>query len=237
VIHLAGLMPPAEEPRMWQANVAGTAGLLAGLISAGCAGARVLSIGSAAEYLPGGAGPLPESHPCGGSSAYGRIKWAQSMLVLGASGAGGLETMVVRPFNLLGPHLPSRLVAGWLCEQFAASGPSGEIVLGNTKSARDFVDVRDAVRAYWNVALHGTAGEVYNVCSGRATSIDDILEEFRRLTGKRVSIRIDPSRLRGSDPPIVIGEGGKLRRATGWTPEVSVRQSLADMLAARDGPA
>lgn len=238
VIHLAAARPPATEQEMWRANVGGTAGLLAGL-GAGAGNIRVVNIGSAAEYVLDADGAIDEGHRAGGASLYGRIKWAQSMLALSAGTSLGMEVLVVRPFNLLGPGLPSSLVAGWICEQVASSNGSEEIVLGNTETARDFVDVRDAVEAYWLVACEGAAGEVYNVCSGEPTSIQQVLECFSELTGKPVQVRVDPSRLRKDDPPAVIGSAAKLRRRTGWKAKVPVRRSLADMVTAKvsHGPA
>ena len=232
VVHLAGAMPPASEAQMWLANVGGTCGLLAGLAAAGCRDARVISVSSAAEYHLGSDQPILETTPLGPCSPYGRTKMGQSLAALGAGRTFGLETMVVRPFNLIGPGLPSRLVAGRICEQIAASDGEEEIVLGNTKSARDFVDVRDAVGAYWLLALRGAPGEVYNVCSGRATSIDEMLTILRELTGKALPVRVDGDRIRKTDPAVVVGDATKLRRATAWEAKLSLRQSLADMLAA-----
>ncbi len=154
------------------------------------------------------------------------------MLTLHMGRQLGLGTMVVRPFNLIGPGLSTDLVAGRLCAQFATAGAGEEIRMGNTKSARDFVDIRDAVAAYWLVAQHGQPGEVYNVCAGQAVTVDRLLALLGELAGKSPRIQVDAARLRDGDPPISYGDHTKLHQATGWQPVISLRQSLADMLAA-----
>lgn len=230
VIHLAGAVPPTGEAQMWLANVGSTVGLLRGLAAAGCRDVRVVTVGSAAEYLPGAQCPLTEDSPCGGASAYGRTKWAQTMLALHAGRALGLATMVVRPFNLIGPGLSEHLVAGWLCRQFARAGDEDEIRIGNTKSARDFVDIRDAVAAYWLVAQKGQAGEVYNVCTGKPVRVEHLLTWLGELTRKSPRIQVDTARLRAADTDQSYGDYTKLRQATGWEPLISLQESLEDML-------
>jgi len=235
VIHLAAAMPPADEAQMWRVNVGGTVSLLSGLASAGCDGCRVVGVGSAAEYLPLLEGSLAEDSPCGGASLYGRVKWAQTLVTREAGRQLGLAVMVARTFNLIGPGISVSFVPGWLCKQFAQSEPLTEITIGNTKSSRDFVDIRDAVAAYWALAQQGEPGEVYNVCSGRATRIQDLIDLLCELTGHAPKIRVDPARLRGADPPVSYGDYGKLARRTGWRPRLSLRDSLDGMLKAQDG--
>ncbi|MCP4246408.1 MAG: NAD-dependent epimerase/dehydratase family protein [bacterium] len=232
VIHLAGAMPPAVEAQMWQANVGGTVGLLQGLASAGCRDTRVVTVGSAAEYRSLSDVPVTETAAGGGSSAYGRTKWIQTVTALHLGPTLGLSTMVVRPFNLLGPGLSTDLVAGWLVDRFARSAGRPEIPIGNTQSERDFVDIRDAVQAYWQVALRGDPGEIYNVCSGAATRIDQLLTWLSEWTGRSPRMKVDANRTRRSDPASVRGDYTKLERATGWRPVMGPADSLRDMLAA-----
>ena len=230
VIHLAGAIPPASAQEMWYVNVGTTVSLLRGLACAGCRKVRVVTIGSAAEYLAESPGALTETSPCGGSSPYGRAKWAQTLLALSIGRELGLATMVARPFNLIGPGLPTSLVAGWLCHQFAKIGPDEDIRIGNIKSARDFVDVRDAVRAYCQTAARGEPGEIYNVCSGTATTVEQLIAMLGKLTGKSPRICVDSARLRDADPPVNYGDSSKLQQATGWQPRTSLTDSLAAML-------
>lgn len=230
VIHLAGLMPPAPEPEMWRVNVGTTQALLLGLADAG-GGVRLVSVGSAAEYGPS-EGPIEESAAPAPVSPYGRTKLAQSTLALALGERLGIHVSVARTFNLVGPGLPASLVAGALCRQVADPTIS-EVRLGNSSARRDFVDVRDAVRAYWAVALAGAAGEVYNVASERATRVGNLLELLFELAGRSMPVvPSDPALLRLQDADCVVGSAGKLRALCGWAPSFTLRDSLAAMLGA-----
>jgi len=229
VIHLAAVLPPASEANMWYTNVGGTISLLWGLASAGRKNVRVVSIGSAGEYLLSRDGLMSEDSPCGGETLNGRTKWAQTTIALSLGKQLKIPVMIVRPFNLIGPGLPRKFVAAELCAQFARRDDS-VIKVGNTRSERDFVDVRDAVAAYWDVAEKGVPGDVYNVCSGKPTRIEELFSIFSELTEGSHKSSTDPSRMRNVDLDRVYGDGKKLRRATGWTPRISLRQSLTDML-------
>ena len=159
VFHLAGAMPPAEDAELWRINVGGTQILLQTLAAARTKPVRIVTIGSAAEYYPLRRNLL-ESDKCGGETPYGRTKWAQTAIALACARELGMDVMVARTFNLLGPGLSTALVAGSLCAQFAGNAP---IRVGNTSASRDFVDIRDAVRAYWQISQKGKRGQIYNV--------------------------------------------------------------------------
>jgi GDP-4-dehydro-6-deoxy-D-mannose reductase len=230
VIHLAGLMPPANESEMWRANVGGTAGLLTGLRRAGHRMPRIVSIGSAAEYSPDAGSPLREDSPAGAASVYGSTKLAQSLLCLHVAGELGFTAAVPRPFNLIGPGLPPPLVAASLVNQFMQAGRQGTVRIGNTHTARDFVDVRDAVRAYWLLARHETAHGIFNVCSGTPTKIADLLRVLADVSGYSPRVETDPALVRAADPVAVFGDPARLRAATGWCAQIPLETSLRDML-------
>ncbi|HET7695332.1 MAG TPA: NAD-dependent epimerase/dehydratase family protein [Vicinamibacterales bacterium] len=229
VIHLAGLMPPAADADMWRANVGGTGSLLHGLHAARVPIRRIVSIGSAAEYSRDAASPLTEDAPCAGASAYGVTKVAQTLLARHLGAQFGFAVDVARPFNLLGPGLPSHLVAGSLVRQFVEAD-SGAVRVGNTHTARDFVDVRDAVRAYWLLASRDGAGGVFNVCSGAPTTIGRLVQTLQRLSGREIRIETDPARVRRDDQAEVYGSAARLSAATGWAPQIPLERSLGDML-------
>ena len=232
VIHLAAATPPAPQERMWQVNVGGTLGLLLGLARGGARSVRVVSVGSAGEYEPSAGEILTESHPCGGSTPYGRSKFAQTLTALEAGRTLGIPVVVARAFNLIGPGMPETLVAGALCAQFARARDGEEILVGNTKSARDFIDIRDAVAAYWALARQGRPGEVYNVCTGTATTVEQLLELFRQAAGVRVSWRTDPARLRAVDVAVSCGSPARIRAATGWQAGIDPAATVRDMVVA-----
>src|SRR6185437_7901702 len=193
VIHLAGVLPPTPEADLWRVNVGGTLNLLHALAAAKTK-ARFLTVGSAAEYTNFTRRRIREDHSAGGNSPYGRTKWAQSMLALAFGEEMGMAVMVARTFNLIGPGTPLSLVPGALCAQFANG--SQEVKVGNLKPERDFIDIRDAVAAYWTICEKGTPGRVYNVCTGKTTSIGTLVELFNECSPEPKRIQAEESRLR-----------------------------------------
>ena len=227
VFHLAGLLPPRPEAEMWQVNVGGTLNILQAFGEL-TQTPKFICIGSAAEYLPTASGLVYETDACTGYSGYGRVKWGQTTLAQYLGSQYGIEALTVRPFNLIGPGLPNTLVAAQLCQQFAASNDD-EVKVGNTESVRDFIDIRDAVAAYWQVALFGEAGESYNVCSSVQTKIAQIVEIFSELSGGKHKVVFDENLLKKVDADVVFGSYDKLYTISGWKPRLSLKQSLTDM--------
>jgi GDP-4-dehydro-6-deoxy-D-mannose reductase len=226
IFHLAGAMPPAGDAELWQINVGGTQTLLQALAAVAKKRFSVVTIGSAAEYYPLRRN-LVETDKCGGETAYGKTKWAQTTVALACARELGIDVMVARTFNLLGPGLSTALIAGSLCAQFTGDGP---IKVGNTSASRDFVDIRDAVRAYWQISQKGKRGQIYNVATGRATTIKKLLALFVKFAGNSRTIEQSPTASRVADYARVCGNNTKLRRL-GWSPSIPVKQSVHDMLA------
>jgi GDP-4-dehydro-6-deoxy-D-mannose reductase len=223
-------MPPHDEETMHRVNVDGSVNLANALASAGQSRVRLISAGSAAEYLPAEE-RLTESSATGGSNAYGRTKATQSSALLQLA-KDALDVVVARPFNLLGPGLSTNLVAGAACEQFHTVGRARGYIAprGPIKSVRDFIDVRDVASAYWTLADRGESGEAYNVCTGEGMSIAAVIAMLEEEFGFRVATRPDYDATR-IDADTVIGDNAKLL-ALGWRPEISVRRSLHDMVTA-----
>lgn len=227
VIHLAGLYPPASLGELYESNVVTTVTLLLALRQNNFAG-RFLSMGTAAEYAQPGPAPLTEESPLGPRSVYGQAKFSQSCLALEAGRQMGIPVVVARPFNLVGPELPEKLVLGALLSQFLAG--SQEVVLGNTLSARDFIDVRDLVRGLVPLLERGEAYQAYNFCSGRAVTVEQLCQLLTELTGSQPRLRVDPGRVRADDPPLVVGDHRRVRELLGWTPQIPLVDSVGDML-------
>lgn len=229
VIHLAGLLPPVAESDLWRVNVGGTLQLLLALAEGAKRDVRVLSIGSAAEYRhTGGADrAIRETDPVGGETPYGRSKWAQSTLALAFAAVSRIEVIVARVFNLIGPGLPTSLAPGALCAQFANSRKT--IRVRNLDSFRDFIDIRDAVSAYWTICKRGISGSIYNVCTGSPVSIRTVLHLFSGAAGVSKKIQVNSSRPKLHNPDCVYGDNTKLR-GLGWSPTVPLQRSIDDML-------
>lgn len=177
--------------------------------------------------------PLTEQQPFRPANPYAVSKVTQDMLGLQYFLSYGMRIIRVRPFNHIGPGQSDHFVVSSFARQIAEieAGLADPVVrVGNLDAQRDFLDVRDVVRAYELVTQPEFAGEVFNVASGFPRSIRSMLDRLVALSSAEITIQEDPSRLRPSDVPILIGDAGKLTRRTGWRPEVPIEQSLADTL-------
>ena len=144
-----------------------------------------------------------------------------------------LPIMRARAFNHIGPGQNERFVAPAFAMQIAkieAGLQEACIYVGNLDARRDFTDVRDIARAYRLIADNGMPGAAYNVCSGAAHSIRQLLDVLLEASDCEIRVEVDEARLRPVDVPEIRGDAGKLRRDTGWTPKLSLRQTLHDVL-------
>ena len=148
----------------------------------------------------------------------------------------GMNIVITRPFNHTGPRQKPSFICSSLARQISAalkSHASPVIQIGNVKPRRDFTDVRDVVRAYW---LMGTVSNdkdfIFNVCSGNIFSIEEIIRIYETLTGVKFELHVEEKRLRGYDIQLLAGSNELLRHATGWQPEIPMKQTLTDLLAA-----
>ena len=198
--------------------------------------ALVVVAGSAEEYglaRPDDM-PLTEEQPFRPANPYAVSKIAQDMLGLQYWLAYGLRVVRLRPFNHFGPGQSDRFVLASFARQIveAELGRTEPVVLtGDLSSERDFLDVRDVVRAYRLAAQCATPGEAYNVASGIARRLSDLLDQLRARARVQIEVRRDPSRLRPSDIPRLVGDASKLRAATGWEPRIALETALDDTLA------
>jgi len=177
--------------------------------------------------------PIDEHRPTNPRNPYAASKVAQEALGLSAWHAWGARCVIARAFNHIGPGQSPRFVVPAFARRLAEIAVGGDRVLmvGNLESIRDFTDVRDVARAYVLLAERGAPGEIYNVCSGHAYAIKDVLRELILLARVGVEVREDASRLRPSDTPILVGSNAKLRAATGWEPEYRLERTLEEVYA------
>ena len=212
------------------ANVLGTHHLLDGLRAAGLR-ARVLITGTSLVYRQSDQ-PLKEDDQIGPATPYAVSKLAQEML--GLRGAEDGQTVVVaRSFNHTGPRQSSSFAAPAFARQIALiekGRAEAEILVGNLEASRDIHDVRDTVRAYRDIVAHGRPGEAYNVCAGEAFRIRDVLDRLVSMSRTAVSVRVDPTRYRPNDNPMVLGDRGRIGSEIGWAPAINLDQTLADLL-------
>lgn len=219
----------------FDANATGTA-RVADAVARHASDAVLLYAGSAESYgsVAEDALPVRESQPLWPNNPYAAGKAAGEIAALRYAYADVLRVVATRSFNHIGPGQRTDFAASSFAAQVAeiARGTSPPLIrVGNLDAERDFTDVRDVVRAYRLLALHGKSGEAYNVCSGKAVSLREILDSLISIAGVDVKIEVDAARLRPVDTPRLVGDASKLRDATGWSPTISLRTSLEDLYA------
>ncbi len=196
---------------------------------------RILIVSSAEVYgnVAPEQMPITEELPLAPANPYSVSKVAQDMLGLQYYLSHNLPIIRVRPFNHIGPGQGASFVAPAFALQIARieRGLQEPVIhVGNLAAQRDFCDVRDVAAAYLAAITQGRPGAVYNVCSGRAYSIQQLLDTLLSFTTVSVEVRPDPERMRAVDRPLVIGSAARLQADTGWQPQISFQQSLRDVL-------
>lgn len=234
VFHLAGTTRALGFNGLWEANVSATLRLLeaAGRLPRPDK-VRIVVAGSAMEYGgAGGGGEVTEDTPPRPLTPYGAAKLSQTLAALSYAGAG-LHVAVARIFNVLGPGLPDHQAAGAFARQLALIEKGRRpprLEAGDLRPRRDFVDCRDVARGLADVAEAGRSGEIYNVCSGRAVSIRELLRRLLSISGSEVAVRAGASRRGSADVRSIRGSHRKLTALTGWKPSISLDRSLQDTL-------
>ena len=198
---------------------------------------RVLVTGTSEEYGLVHLDELPirESNPLRPLSPYAVSKVAQDMMGYQYFKSYGLPIVRTRAFNHEGPRRGEVFVTSNFAKQVAeieAGLHEPVIFVGDLKPRRDYSDVRDIVRGYWQLLERGEPGEVYNLCSGRSWAIQQVLDfllEQSRVKG--IAVETDPARLRPSDVMVLEGDASKIRKATGWKVEIPFERTLKDLLA------
>jgi GDP-4-dehydro-6-deoxy-D-mannose reductase len=198
--------------------------------------ARFLVIGSSEEYglVEPDELPIRETNPLRPLSPYAVSKVTQDLMGFQYFKSYGLDIVRARAFNHSGPRRGADFATSNFAKQIAEieAGLRKPVVeVGDLKPSRDFSDVRDVVRGYWDLLERGTPGEVYNLCSGVDWSIERMLNFLlSRSTVRGIEVRTDRARLRPSDVPILRGSYEKIERAVGWRPRIPLEQTLGDLL-------
>lgn len=177
--------------------------------------------------------PIKETNPLRPLSPYAVSKVTQDLLGYQYHQSYGLWIVRTRGFNHTGPRRGDVFMTSNFSRQVAemAKGLREPVLrVGNLDAIRDFTDVRDMVRAYVLALEKGQPGEVYNLASGRGYSVRQVVEVLRGLASVPFRVEEDPSRLRPSDVPVLVGDSTKFRDATGWAPTITFEQTLRDTL-------
>jgi GDP-4-dehydro-6-deoxy-D-mannose reductase len=196
---------------------------------------RIQCAGSSEEYglVHPGETPIKETNPLRPLSPYAVSKVTQDYLAYQYHQSYGLFTVRTRGFNHTGPRRGDVFVTSNFAKQIAeieAGKREPVMMVGNLDARRDFTDVRDTVRAYHLTLEKCSPGEVYNICSGKAWSIREMLDMLLALAQIDVEVRQDPARMRPSDVELLLGDNTRLREETGWEPTIPFEQTLRDLL-------
>jgi GDP-4-dehydro-6-deoxy-D-mannose reductase len=231
IAHLAG---QAFVPRSWEnpqetfeINVIGTLNVLEAMRKLPKP-ARLLLV-STTEVYGEPKGVMTERTPLRPQSPYALSKLAAEELALAYANRYGLDVVVVRPSNHTGPgQSPAFAISDW-ARQIA--GGATVLRVGNLNSFRDFTDVRCVVRAYESALRRGKSGEVYNIASQHAVQMKDLLAKLIALSGRKVKVEVDDGKWRHAPRQKLVISVHKFRRAARWGPQISMDQTLGDLLA------
>jgi GDP-4-dehydro-6-deoxy-D-mannose reductase len=195
---------------------------------------RILSVGSSEEYgiVNPDTLPLHENHELNPISPYAVARVSQEMLSKIYSDGYGQDIIITRSFNHIGSGQRDNFVISSFAKKIALIKRKElkRLEVGNVDIVRDFLDVRDVVRAYMLLLKKGKAGEIYNVCRGVGYSLREILNKMMQISGTDFEIEINHSLIRPSDNPIIIGDNSKIKSACGWQPEIEIEESLKNII-------
>jgi GDP-4-dehydro-6-deoxy-D-mannose reductase len=197
---------------------------------------RILSIGSSEEYgnVSDADLPLREDQALNPVSPYAVARISQEYLSKVYTDGYGMDIILTRSFNHIGPMQKSIFFVSSLAKQLVelkkAGKDRGTVVTGDVSIVRDFTDVRDVVRAYDLLLKRGRKGHVYNVCSGIGISLKALIELMAKQINIKIDINVDDSLIRPADNRKIIGSNEKIKRELAWENSISLEQSLKDVL-------
>ena len=234
VIHLAG-QNHGTLAELLRANVINTENLLKA-VREERPDARVLVVGSSAEYGYAGETPIAEDAPLRPSGVYGISKVAEDLLAVQYYTAYDLAITITRPFNLIGPGQSDLYICGKLTHQAVEirENKRDAFELFGTDARRDYVDVRDVVDAYWRLISHKNfekriAGHVFNIGSGKSYSVAAVIREITMITGELYKVNLPASPVRDL-VPVQIADIRRIIKETGWRPSIPLCRSLEAMI-------
>jgi GDP-4-dehydro-6-deoxy-D-mannose reductase len=242
VVHLAAVASVREAQQdpgtAWMVNAAGTARLaaaVAALRESGRADPVLLLASTAEVYGAGGGVARLETDALLPQSPYAASKVGAEVAVLEAWRRAGVRSVIARAFPHTGPGQTTRYVVPAFVERLRVAKVSGDrmVPTGNLTPVRDLLDVRDVVAAYRMLLVQGAPGEAYNVARGEGVALSEIFQRLAAMLGVQAEPKPDPALHRAADIPHLVGDSTKLRRATGWAPNISLEQTLQGLVDAQ----
>lgn len=238
VFHLASALPYANKKEtpiaIYQNNIIGTLNILESLRK-NCPESKILITGSSEEYgiVSIDECPIKEDHALRPVRPYAISKVAQFFLSSQYYSHFGMKIFYARAFYLTGPRQPDGFVCSSLAKKTILFKKNliPKITVGNLNVKRDFIDVRDLVHALFLISEKGKYGEVYNICSGKAHSIEEIFKIISKLAKLDVNdFVIDYALTRKNESPTIIGDNFKISSEINWKPYITIEKSLEDLL-------
>lgn len=238
IFHLAAQSSVAlswKDPRSTvDVNIIGAINLINAIQQSGFT-PRVLIVGSSEEYgkVRKNDIPIRETTALSPGNVYAVTKACQNMMATIYSRAYGLQLIMTRSFNHIGPGQSPQFVVADFCSQAIKieKGLQEPVIqVGNLSAKRDFTDVRDVVKAYCRLIQYGKPGETYNIGSGHAVAVQDILNIILEQTNAEIKVEADPAKLRPVDVPIIEADISKIYKDTGWQPVISLTQTITDTM-------
>jgi GDP-4-dehydro-6-deoxy-D-mannose reductase len=196
---------------------------------------KILTVGSSEEYglVETDEFPIKETTALRPMNPYGTSKSVVSSLIQQYHKSNELNVIHARPFNHIGPGQSIGFVTTDFARQIVEieRGEKEPVIkVGNLSSQRDFTDVKDIVRAYYQLVINGKVGNIYNICSSNPNSIQYILDFFIANSTKKIKVELDENRLRPSDIPLYVGSNEKIKSHTNWTPLINFETTLMNIL-------
>ena len=196
---------------------------------------RIIVACSSEEYGLVKKSDIPITEDCSFNplSTYAVSKVSQDMLAYQYHKSYDMDIVRVRSFNLTGPGRPHSYALSSFAYQIAQiekTTQHGIISVGNLEVSRDYTDVRDAVIGYRELALNASPGSVYNLCSGRAYSLKNLLDILISYSTADITVEVDPNKFRPSDLPLMKGDNTKIKNDFGWSPSIPIHTTLLDLL-------
>jgi GDP-4-dehydro-6-deoxy-D-mannose reductase len=233
IFHLAAVSSVAKSFRdratAYNTNISGTANVLEAAKSLNKQ-VEVFFV-STCEVYGGGEG-LTEDSPIVLKNPYAISKYAAELICKDFHG-DGLDCVIMRPFTHTGPGQSENFVLPTIAKQISEieKGKRAPLIeLGNVEAKREFLNINDIVDAYMLALGKAESGQTYNVACGQGYSIAELVEMFAKLSKKPFDSRTNPVKVRKVDIPVLLGDGSKFSKLTGWSPRVKIEKTLEDLL-------
>jgi GDPmannose 4,6-dehydratase len=193
---------------------------------------RVLVVTSAEIYGLISNSPVKEDHPLNPISPYGKSRLAQEKVIQEYVQNKGMSIVTVRSFPHTGPGQADKFVCSSFAKQVAlieAGKQEPTMKVGNLEAARDFMDVRDVIRAYFEIVNNSNYNGCYNLSSGNAYKISEILGMLLEMSNKEIKVETDLDMMRPSDIPVLVGDHSRFSQITGWQPKIPISKTIKDL--------